>query len=145
MAYEGLQLNNVHVMQSSICRSTACCFSFPDKKRQRTTFSPVQVSVLEELFTQTQYPDIFLREKISQKISLCEARIQVWFQNRRARWRREFRKKYGNFPWPRGRVSSVYHGTQSTDVVLSSTAATTPEESLYSRTLLDLYARHKNE
>ncbi|KAI1708199.1 homeobox domain-containing protein [Ditylenchus destructor] len=75
-------------------RHMRCILLCPFMRRQKIKIAKAKalelsrIKELEALFQITHYPDISMRENLASKIEMPEARIQVWFSNRRARERR---------------------------------------------------------
>mmetsp|Transcript_146958 Transcript_146958/g.208366 ORF Transcript_146958/g.208366 Transcript_146958/m.208366 type:complete len:166 (-) Transcript_146958:133-630(-) len=58
------------------------------KKRKRHQTTPQQLRLLESIFAVNRTPDLALRTKLSGQLDMTPRRIQIWFQNKRAKMKK---------------------------------------------------------
>ena len=63
------------------------------RRESRMTFTPEQISVLEEHYNNNPLPKAVLREEIGNSLGITAKKVDVWFKNRRAKAKREGNQK----------------------------------------------------
>ncbi|XP_059944481.1 double homeobox protein A-like [Mesoplodon densirostris] len=56
-------------------------------RRRRTKFTEEQLKILINAFNKKPYPGYAFKQRLALEVNTEESRIQIWFQNRRARHR----------------------------------------------------------
>ena len=64
-------------------------------KRMRTSFKHHQLRTMKSYFAINQNPDAKDLKQLAQKTGLSKRVLQVWFQNARAKWRRNVMRQEG--------------------------------------------------
>lgn len=77
--YGASDVTNYFSSANSVPRADKCV-AILTHRRKRTNFTQQQIEVLEKVYSDTKYPDIYLRERLEALTGLPESRIQVIYR-----------------------------------------------------------------
>lgn len=99
------------------------------RRRCRTVFTQEQLYLLEAGFSEQKYPDSKFRQEMAAKTGLGEDRVQVWFQNRRAKEKRLLEEKLFRES-QRPSISTVENNRSDAGCTVSSASYRTQSENV---------------
>jgi len=68
--------------------SDNCSEGGKPNRRRRTAFSTYQLQELEHEFLSKKYLTLNERSDLAKRLGLSDVQVKIWFQNRRAKWKR---------------------------------------------------------
>ncbi|XP_063819868.1 homeobox protein NOBOX-like isoform X2 [Pseudophryne corroboree] len=98
--------------------------SAPSRKKSRTLYNIGQLHELERIFMEDHYPDSEKRREIAEVVGVTPQRIMVWFQNRRAKWRKVEKSSVRSV---KKSVASSVGMSRSESTILTASALSRPE------------------
>ncbi|CAF0844522.1 unnamed protein product [Adineta steineri] len=87
---KGVSMENSQVSHySSMMTDNELLSKDMKRKSSRPTFTGHQIFALEKMFENTKYLAGTERSRLACQLSMSEAQVKVWFQNRRTKWRKK--------------------------------------------------------
>lgn len=61
------------------------------RRRNRVQFTQMQIDAMEAVFDKSHYPEVHVIDRLSDKLGISIERLSIWFQNRRAKFKKSKR------------------------------------------------------